>query len=247
MSELSDSIASQAIAHITRLSAVETVRARIALAIKYGLLQPGERLPSDEAIAEALDVSVMTARRALVRLAEDGVVLRRRGKSGGTFVEASPRLDSVEAIGSYEADEIALDRLIDQRALVESALVASASLRTEEKALQRLQDCIDRAHAATDWAEFHQADEDFHLTLVDASGLGWARGLHSEVLSQLYQYFLPYPIEYLRESNAEHQRILDAVRSGDTTTAIAECQAHIRVLHETMFTGLHRKQLREKS
>lgn len=237
-----ETLQSEAIAHINRLSAVDTVRARIALAIKYGLLAPGDRLPHDTSIAQGLDVSVMTARRALVLLADDGIVVRKRGKAGGTFVAQEPNQDVVEGISSYSADLATIERLIDERTIIETALVAAASVRPQPEVISTLQGHIDQAAAASDWAEYHRADEAFHLGLADASGLDWAKPVHADVLTRLYRYFLPYPIEYLRESNAEHQKILDAIAQGDTQRAISECQAHILILHETMFTGLQQRQ-----
>ena len=226
------------VAHITRLSAVDTVCARIALAIEHGLLRPAERLPHDQDIAEALDVSVITARRALEKLAKEGLVVRRRGKTGGSFVSDDPLGHVVSAVSSYNADSKTINRLIDERALVETALVSAASSNPKKQHIDVLQQHIDTASSATDWAAYHRADALFHLGLVEASGMEWARDAHSEILRQLYQYFVPYPIEYLQESNLEHQRILDAIISGDTPVAIKECQSHILVLHDTMFTGL---------
>jgi len=234
------------VAHITRLSAVDTVCARIALAIEHGLLRPAERLPHDQDIAEALDVSVITARRALEKLAKEGLVVRRRGKTGGSFVSDNPIGHVVSAVSSYNADSKTINRLIDERALVETALVVAASSNPKKQNLNVLQQHIDMASSATDWATYHRADALFHLGLVEASGMEWARDTHSEILRQLYRYFVPYPIEYLRESNLEHQRILDAIISGDTPLAIKECQSHILILHDTMFTGLG-KRLRAKS
>ena len=62
-----------AIAGITRLSAVDTVRARMALAIQLGLLGAGEQVPPDVEVAQAMGVSAITARRALKSLADDAV------------------------------------------------------------------------------------------------------------------------------------------------------------------------------
>lgn len=230
------------VAHITRLSAVDTVCARIALAIEHGLLRPAERLPQDQDIADALDVSVTTARRALEKLAKEGLVVRRRGKTGGSFVSDDPLGHSVSAVSSYNADSKTINRLIDERALVETALVSAACSNPKKQHLDLLQQHINVASSATDWAAYHRADALFHFGLVDASGMEWARGIHSEILQQLYRYFVPYPIEYLRESNLEHQRILDAITSGDTAVAIKECQSHILILHDTMFTGLGKSQ-----
>jgi DNA-binding FadR family transcriptional regulator len=227
-----------AVSRITRLSAVDTVRARIAMAIELGLLHAGERLPPDADIASALEVSPITARRALASLAKDGLVLRRRGKTGGTFVSETPPPGAVDVAAVYRSDKITVDRLIDERTLIETALVAAASSAASSASLDSLQAHIDAGRRATNWADYHHADERFHLALVAASGLDWAAPIHAAVLTELYQYFVPYPMEYLHESNDEHQRILDAIRAGDTSTAITECQAHIQVLHDTMYTGL---------
>ena len=238
MTELRNPLRDHAVARITRLSAVDTVRARIAIAIELGLLRPGERLPGDEEIAASLDVSVITARRALERLQKDGLVQRRRGKAGGSFVVENPPTDVVDVSEVYRGDKITVDRLIDQRTLIETALVSAAALQPRSEALAELQGYIDDASHATSWADYHLADEKFHLALVGASGLEWAETQHREVLTSLYRYFVPYPIEYLRESNDEHQRMLDAIKRGDVGTAVTECQAHIQVLHHTMYTGL---------
>lgn len=227
-----------AVSRITRLTAVDTVRARISLAVELGLLSPGEQLPSIEDIALALEVSPITARRAMASLTTDGLLVRKRGKFGGTFVAENPVEDAVDVSSVYREDKITVDRLIDERALIETALVSSAVQNATKKTLATLQSHIDEAASATNWADYHLADERFHLGLVEASGMTWAIETHRRVLTDLYRYFVPYPIEYLHESNVEHQRILDAIRSGDAKTAVAQCQHHILTLHDSMYTGL---------
>jgi len=238
MSHARNPLRDNAVARITRLSAVDTVRARIAIAIELGLLKPAERLPSDQEIANSLDVSLITARRALEKLQRDGLLQRRRGKTGGSFVAEHPTPGAIDVSQTYRQDKVTVDRLIDQRTLIETALVSAAALNPNAAAIATLQSHIEEAKNATSWADYHLADEKFHLALVEASGLEWARPQHSETLTNLYRYFVPYPLEYLRESNEEHQRMLDAITAGNVAVAIAECQAHIQCLHQTMFTGL---------
>src|SRR5690348_610260 len=76
------SIGGGALAGIDRRSAIDAVRLRIGMAISLGLLKPGERLPDQEDVALGLSVSPITARRALASLADQGVVVRRRGRAG---------------------------------------------------------------------------------------------------------------------------------------------------------------------
>ena len=83
-------IGAGALAGIDRRSAIDAVRLRIGMAISLGLLKPGERLPDQEDVALGLSVSPITARRALASLAEQGVVVRRRGRAGAPPHPARP-------------------------------------------------------------------------------------------------------------------------------------------------------------
>lgn len=235
-------LSSAAVSTIKRVTAVDTVRARISMAVSLGLLPPGERLPSESVIAATLGVGEITARRAIESLAEEGVLERRRGRAGGTFVAAAgsarAREAGSEAIAAYLADGAEAHRLIDVRLLLEAALTHHAALHATDDHLEDLQRHIDAADAATSWAEYHLADERFHRGVAHASGLAWAIGYYDAVLTDLYAYFLPYPIAYLRESNGEHRALLDALRRRDPVAAVAIIEAHVAVLHDSMFMGL---------
>lgn len=60
--------------------------------IVSGELRPGDRLPSEVAVAAALGVSRMTLRQALAGVESKGLLERRRGRTGGCFV-TRPRFD----------------------------------------------------------------------------------------------------------------------------------------------------------
>ena len=82
--------------------------------ITHGELRPGERLPSERALALRLGVSRVTVVRALTRLRTEGLVVTRHGS--GTFVAATERLQDM--IGAH-ASPVPLmgggDDLIDLR------------------------------------------------------------------------------------------------------------------------------------
>ena len=61
-------------------------------ALAGGKLGPGDRLPPERELAERLHVSRMTLRQALDSLERRGLLARRVGRDGGTFV-AEPRIE----------------------------------------------------------------------------------------------------------------------------------------------------------
>lgn len=116
------------------------VAQRLREAIQLGILLDGERLPPEAKLAEQLGVSTVTLREALAVLREQGLVVTRRGRGGGTFVTAAD-LDSalgrrlralsvaqVRDLGDHRGAISAMTaRLAAQRALPAEVADSSAS------------------------------------------------------------------------------------------------------------------------
>jgi DNA-binding FadR family transcriptional regulator len=77
-------------------NAFEITVARLAQAIKLGLVAEGERLPAERDLAERLQVSRVTLREAIRAMREAGFLESRRGRTGGTFVVSRTGSGSVE-------------------------------------------------------------------------------------------------------------------------------------------------------
>ena len=231
-------LSASALGGIRRLTAIDTVRARIAMAVDLRLLSPGERLPPPAEIAEAMDVSEITVRRALTALAQDGVLERRRGRNGGTLVAVNPTLGSVAETDAYRGATTEVHDLIDQRLLLEVGVAHLAALSATRKQLAELRRLVRTMDKATTWTEFHTADEHFHLAVAEATGLPTASAQYAVVLRELYRYYLPYPVDYLRESNCEHRDLVEAIAGRDVSRAGEVARQHVVTLHGSMFVGL---------
>ncbi|MEV8130725.1 FCD domain-containing protein [Pseudarthrobacter oxydans] len=225
-----------------RRRATDAVQMRIGIAISLGLLQPGELLPDQEDVALGLSVSPITARRALASLAEQGVVVRRRGRAGGTFVADSPPAD-VSADRSASPDESQpvnrlVDRLVDRRLLFACAVTHYAAVNATVEQLDELERLTRDTAASSDWSVYHPADERFHQLVGTASAMRTAIEVYHETLTELYDYFIPYPIEKLHMSNHDHIALVAALRDGRVEEAVEVSRKHVDVLHRTMFMGL---------
>ncbi|MCA1224644.1 FCD domain-containing protein, partial [Saccharopolyspora sp. 6M] len=104
--------------------------------------------------------------------------------------------------------------------------------------LAELQELAERMERAADWAEFHRLDEVFHRTVAAATGVPAAAADYEPVLRDLYRYYLPYPMEQLRESNREHHELVAALRARDAAAAADVAHRHVTALHRDMFVGL---------
>ena len=231
-------IGAGALTGMERRSAIDAVRLRIGMAISLGLLKPGERLPDQEDVALGLSVSPITARRALASLADQGVVVRRRGRAGGTFVADDPPRDVLAELTASPAESQAVNRLVDRRLLFECAVTHYAALNASAEQLDELERLTREMAESTDWSAYHQADEQFHQLVGTASRLGTAVGVYHETLAELYAYFIPYPIELLHKSNCDHTALVAALRAGKIEEAVEVSRKHVNILHRTMFMGL---------
>lgn len=87
----------------------DAIEERLELAIAHGILAPGERLPSEAALADQFGAAVVTVRDALSGLRDRGLITTRRGRGGGSFVaeDADARRSVlVERIRALSAAEL---------------------------------------------------------------------------------------------------------------------------------------------
>lgn len=75
-------------APVTSGGRAELVARRLSNAIILGVLEDGERLPSESEMARAFGVAIVTTREALDELRGDGLLQTRRGRDGGSYVTA---------------------------------------------------------------------------------------------------------------------------------------------------------------
>ncbi|MDT0470716.1 FCD domain-containing protein [Streptomyces sp. DSM 41014] len=231
-------LSSDRLTAIRRTSALDTVRARISLAVDLGLLAPGERLPNVPDTARALGVGEITVRRAFGALEREGVVQRRPGRNGGTFIADRPRHHTVAETAAYREDSARVRRLIDERTVLEAGFGHLAALRVDDGMLADLDRAVAAMDDATTWAEFHAADRRFHTAVARGAGLPDACAMYERVTGELYRYFLPYSMDYLRRSNQEHKDIRAALAAHDAPLAARLLSAHAAELHRTMYMGL---------
>ncbi len=107
-------------------AAYAQIEEEIAERIRAGVLRPGDRIPPERELAEQMQVSRMTVRQALGRLADSGLLVRERGR--GTFVSKPKLVQSLSHLSGFYDQMISQGIVPTSRLLGGEQILASAAL-----------------------------------------------------------------------------------------------------------------------
>lgn len=204
----------------------ETVE-RLGTAIKLGLLAPGTRLPAERELCARLGIARSTLRQALTALSQSGHVRATRGRGGGTFVA-----DPLPPADPPSAEVLALWReTCDERLAVELGVAVLAAERAEAAAVQALDELVaELEDLLEDFPAYRQADIRLHVGLAEATrsprlvrAMTEAQGAMTDLI-----VYIAHPPEVLASSNAQHRRIVAAVRDRDAVRAAGAMTEHLQ-------------------
>jgi GntR family transcriptional regulator, transcriptional repressor for pyruvate dehydrogenase complex len=199
--------------------------------IMAGRFSTGDRLPTENQLAQRFCVSRPVVREALQRLQGDGVVIARQGS--GTYVQRSPSQRVAELTSQHSLHEV-LQVMELRMALEEMSARLAARNRTDEQvgvieqARQALGDVFGQGVAAK------EADYAFHRAIAVASG----NGVLVETLDQLSERVkggMNVTLSLTRDASEqrrgrvldEHDRIVHAIRIGDADSASIAMRYHL--------------------
>ena len=136
--------------------------------IRRGILLDGERLPAEPALAAQLGVSTVTLREALAVLREQGLVVTRRGRGGGTFVvSADPAAEMPGRL--RELSCAGLRDLGDERAAVSGMAAHLAAGRALPSEVTGMRDQLGRFAAASAVSDRRRAGTQLSLAIAAAA------------------------------------------------------------------------------
>lgn len=216
-----------------RMSAVEYVLRDLREAMDSGVIQVGERLPSESALAARYSVSRSVVREVLRSCEAMGLTVTRGGK--GTFVVATHPADLVFA--GYSAAH-----LMEARPAVEVPAAALAALRRTDDQLARLQQLIEQMEQETDNAIWTRLDASFHLAIAQASGNPVFTDVLASISAALTGQSEMLNIQEDRRpaSQAEHRAIAAAIARGSAVEAEDAMRYHLNEVREAVGISLTR-------
>lgn len=200
-----------------------------------GVIQPGEKLPSENTLISDFGVSRTVVRAALTRLQAEGLVETERGR--GSFALTPPADRPSEGVGIRPVASTE-DRLhlLAFRMGVETEAAALAARNRTERHLRAVSTALDTfTESSGHPAHAMKADFEFHRAVAAASGNPY----YSDCLSALGQTMIAMPRtrlmtdaehyarDHFDQVVLEHRSIRDAIADGDEAAAAAAMRTHL--------------------
>ena len=200
-------------------------------AIPQPPLGPSRAPPPPRDLARQFGVGRATVQKAVAILEADGLVERRRGRAGGTFLvrRANEDDDSTHLVEGLRAHRDEILEALAFRLAVEPSAAALAALAASDEELERIRRAARAAGAATNDANFMAHDTEFHLAVGRASGNRFLAEAVERLRLALNDSLaaLPDSRAWHSWSNEEHGRVVRALERRDAETARDAMAAHV--------------------
>lgn len=201
---------------------------------------PGDRLPTERALAADLGCSRQTLRGALAALEAEGEVWRHVGK--GTFRGTPPRGHPVRETVALQA--VSPEQLMQARLMVEPAVAAEAARRASAQDAAYLSELVAQGRRSRTRGEAEEADTRFHRGLAEAArnpillGLldylcrARRRAAWQQEWDRTYRRI--GVSEFTGLHSDQHQAVVDAIAGADTGAASDAMARHLETITASM-------------
>jgi DNA-binding FadR family transcriptional regulator len=233
------------LAPVARTSVLDSVGERLEDLI-FDSFEPGDVLPSEGKLAEALGVSRLTVREATRALEARGLLEIAKGRRPRVAAPNGALVGDFFQI-AVRRDPRALLDLLEVRRALEVHIAALAARRAAGGDIADMEMSINAMRAAgTEFEAFHTADVRFHENLAAASG--------NRMLVFLIEAFAE-PLRQSRQRSfaghrargggiddviQQHQAILDAVKARNAKAAAQAMRDHLQQTEQDLRTHLQR-------
>lgn len=216
---------------IRRMSAADEAFKALHDMITSGRLKQGEKLPSQDRLAEQFGVSRNTIREAINRLTVLGLLSARQGI--GTIINISGPSGYMASLSDHILLQPSTVReFMEARVIIEMSTVRLAVMRADEAALAELEENVRKQREAIKSGNveaFIKYDVEFHFSLARASGnkvLVQFLGAVTDLMKRFIMEVALLP-RATRNALAFHRDILKLIRARDADGAERKLLEHL--------------------
>jgi len=209
---------------ILKASISKQIAEQLRAAIVAGQFKIGQRLPTEDELAQRYGVSRPSVREALKRLAAQNLVRAKRGPTGGNFVVQPSYAELAESLSGAATllvgiGALGIEEIIEARRALQGSCMNLVVSNASETHIQNIEAALKRQQdpEISDEA-FCQADVAFHRALVDATDNGMLRFVMYTVIEALIPV-TNMVVTVVRERSdiiSLHRQMLAHLKQGDT-------------------------------
>jgi GntR family transcriptional regulator, transcriptional repressor for pyruvate dehydrogenase complex len=213
----------------------DVIAERLRQAIQDGVLQPGDRLPTEQQLANEFGVGRTSVREGLQKLRALRLIETRKGL--GAFVSQSQPADPLAEFARWTSgDPATIVELLEARIALETLAAALAAVRATEEELAELRRLS--AVAPPDGETAHvealvEWDAAFHGQILAAARNSFLARLYEVLIAELTDFrrrTLALPWAATRSAQ-DHAAIAEAISRRDPAAARAAMADHLWALY----------------
>ncbi|SDF49624.1 transcriptional regulator, GntR family [Salipiger thiooxidans] len=221
----------------------EAISDQIRRQIETGVLQPGDKLPSDRELAVQFGVSRNSVREALRILESASILELQQGASGGAFILEGDGSNVSRSISDMMAlKQISLQHVTEARVELMNVILRLACENADASDFELLEKNINTTRAAVETNDLElqmESTKDFY-TIIAQSTKNPMYTLIVAPISEVVRRFvreagIRIPIEVVKT----REQLLQLLRDRDAEGAIAVLSAHLDTIHEAILHRSH--------
>ncbi len=219
----------------------EFIREQLEEAIILKELMSEEQLPAERDLAEMFNVSRITVREALSALEDKGLIEKRVGAKGGTFVLPLTTNSHKRTREEIKRGWAQMLKVFEYRTIIEPEAAFLAAERITAGELEQLYNYMEQSiepDCTREW--FRALDVKFHLTIAKASGNPYFETAVRQIRTKINPALdlMPYD-EGIRSVNyGVHMEILEALKSRDSVRSRDTMKRHIEFSADAIYARL---------
>ena len=212
-------------------SPVDKIIGQIHQLISSGQLKPGDKLPSERKLSEALNVGRTYVRDAIKKLEFYGVL--KTLPQSGTVVAGIGMI----ALEGLISDVLKLEKsdfasLVESRVILEIELVKLAAQRRTEEDIRELEQALTRYYEKISLNE-QAVDEDmmFHMKIAEASHNGVLKSLMMILIPEILTNYYKLNIcsnDRLISRYHEHKNLFESIAAQNEAAAAEYMKDHLK-------------------
>lgn len=216
------------------LTLSEQIADQIKAAIISKDLNPGDKLPAEQELADQFQVSRPTIRDAIKILAASKLIVTKSGAKGGHFVAEIDLNTLINDISDFitlslSLEGMTIDEVLEVRDTVELKSSYLAALRRTEDDLKILKECLPSLENHISSSQFYEQDFKFHQAVAKATHNRMIITTTEAITLSLTNYFAQSdcPSQLREKLITELYDIYEAIEAKNPDLAVEKMKQHL--------------------